>query len=1100
MVKNRNVLIVFSILLGFLIIPANAQTDGIANHLVINEVDLNPPGDDSVNISEWVEIYNPTSVQKDIGGWEIASTTILKKTLTIPFGTVIGPGKFMTFSYQSLWFTDASESVELRDNNGIMIDKTPVFSDIKNDFTSWQRIYDGYDLDSIDDWKFVISTAGSSNGKLSSEISTDAVTVSVTTDKQNYVFGETAVISGSVSEKVSVEKPFFQPAKIIVTVTGSDYSNQFELYPDLNLKYKTTLNLQKVLGFTGGDYTIDVSYADSTANAGFSLGNVAVQEKDIIQSELTIQTTKSEYMPGQTVTITATADEIIPFEGMKFNVKDPNGKTIFTGNLFPTNGKFTTSLFMTTVNPVYGTYEVVGEYFDKAAKTTFTLTKDAKEDVLISLWTDKEVYGLGETVKISGRLNNLWTPSFDLTIVQTTNNALGTSGFSGGGFAFKILDVVRLNGDGTFSYSFKIPNKDSRLGDYKITVSKDIGSRSKSITVVSDPETHVVSDVPLYLSTEKQVYDLGDVMNISGNILNPVSRSSFETPRVFITFDDSNGNPVTSIGKTENSRFTSQGTNVPYQLTAIPDQSGRFSINAQVSPGIFSEGSYVLKAQYLDLKASTSVDVLTPLATNNEMIVTIDKDVYGLGDTVRLSGIVPPTGERSVKITLFKPDGSKLESGATIDNQRFSWQWNTPIIASTVAIKSTEDRSFSKTNLGIYKIILSVGSKSEILFFKVSQDPINDSLIIPPLSVWTEKSIYKAGDKLKVEGEVIQRVQGTEGLVVPERTTIKVLSGKFPYDVIHEASVFPAFGGSFSSFFELPITIFPAGEYKVKATYFKKQAETTFTVANDFTFGIDDPVSLIASTDKQQYYPGDVVLVSGKPNKLIYLEAYELSVIKKSATEITCGTFYCGKHTSAATQIRPGPDGAFSYVYSIPDKPTSIGSYEIVVDMDFDTKSLKFDVVERPAPVEPELPKKLIEKQNRISENEISVQTQQKTIEALTWEPRVLLGSMLTPDRDDVSNVNLRISSESGVCVVGQTDECLVKDSTRKPGAIYDVVEIDGQTFNVRYSGPDARLEKFSILPESDSEFLPDSSWDIQVVKDDEVSRLYYTINYSLLE
>jgi hypothetical protein len=124
----------------------------------------------------------------------------------------------------------------------------------------------------------------------------------------------------------------------------------------------------------------------------------------------------------------------------------------------------------------------------------------------------------------------------------------------------------------------------------------------------------------------------------------------------------------------------------------------------------------------------------------------------------------------------------------------------------------------------------------------------------------------------------------------------------------------------------------------------------------------------------------------------------------------------------------------------------------------------------------------------------------QKEFDGVEAGPRVLLGSLITSPRGEEPNVNLRVVSESGVCVIGPEDNCLVKDSTRKPGEIYDVVEVDGVSLKVRYSGPDARVEKFSILPESDSAMLPDSVWDIQVVKDDQVSRLYYKINYSPLE
>ncbi|MCH7876929.1 MAG: lamin tail domain-containing protein, partial [Thaumarchaeota archaeon] len=175
---NQNLSIVFSIfLLVGILVPAYAQTS--SNNVVINEVDINPPGDDSASISEWVELYNPTDSDIDLGGWEIASTTVLKKTMTIPLGTIIEPGQFLKYQYQSVWFTDSYESVELRDENGIVIDKTPIIADIQNDFTSWQRIYDGYDFDSSDDWKFATSTAGFTNGKLIETQESKELTVTI---------------------------------------------------------------------------------------------------------------------------------------------------------------------------------------------------------------------------------------------------------------------------------------------------------------------------------------------------------------------------------------------------------------------------------------------------------------------------------------------------------------------------------------------------------------------------------------------------------------------------------------------------------------------------------------------------------------------------------------------------------------------------------------------------------------------------------------------------------------------------------------------------------------------------------------------------------
>ena len=140
--------------------------------------------------------------------------------------------------------------------------------------------------------------------------------------------------------------------------------------------------------------------------------------------------------------------------------------------------------------------------------------------------------------------------------------------------------------------------------------------------------------------------------------------------------------------------------------------------------------------------------------------------------------------------------------------------------------------------------------------------------------------------------------------------------------------------------------------------------------------------------------------------------------------------------------------------------------------------------------------KTIIEKTHRISDNLISIETKDKIVEEQSVQPRVLSGSMVTPSKTDISKVNLQILSESGICIIGQNSDCLVSESTRKPGQIFEVIQLDVMTLNVRYSGPDVRLEKFSILPQSSEDFLPDTNWNVEVLKDDEVSRFYYKVTY----
>ncbi len=1093
----KNMCAILSLLLlaaGLTVPPAFAQS---SDNVVINEVDTNPPGDDATTVSEWVELYNPTDSAIDLGGWQIASTTVLKKTMTVPEGTMIEPGQFLTYSYQNLWFTDSNESVELRDESGVVIDKTPLVADSQNDLSSWQRIYDGFDLDGADGWKFATSTAGSSNGKLVETQKSEGITITLDAEKPSYLFGETAVIFGSVSEKVFVEKPFFKPESITLAISGPNYNDVLTLYPDLNLSYEATLTLHQVLGINEGTYDVTASYAGADASASFNVGFETAETEEPEDSELGMVSDKSQYIPGESVTITGFATDIIPFEGMSFTVTDGAGELVSQGTLFPVDGEFKTRLFVTTVNPSFGEYTINAQYHGQSTSSTFEVVEDFKEDVPISLWTDSPAYALGDTVQITGRLNDVWISTLDLEVVQTKQTSISATSDS----SFKILDGLQINGDGTFEYSFVIPDNPGRYGDYKITVSKDVGAATAIVSAVEDPGAFVASADPITVQTDSQLYDIGDEIVVSGFVKDPFGNSSYSTGafvEITVTHEDGTPLEIIGLGKGERS-LRSDGVVIGYDFTAIPEASGSYSASIGITQNIFPEGNYVVKSEYQEHVATASFAVADSLNLDGGALISTDKEVYGLGEQVTLTGIIPPAGERSVDISLIRPDGTRTNSGASVDNQRFTWSWTTPISEKYQNIKSDEGREGNTSNFGVYRILVSADSYSKNIFFKVSEDPANYSLPQEPIVVETEKSIYKVGERLLVTGNVMVVEQSDEGIKVPHRVTLKVLDGTFPYRQIHESQVYPDQGGDFASFFELPATIFPEGKYTVKASYQSASAQSTFSVVNDFLFGSDVQLELLLSTDKSEYHPGDTVIVTGKPSKLVYLEKFDLSLIQQPEDFTTCDSFYCGENVGPVTSILPSPSGSFVHELMIDDSPSSIGPYEIIVGAGFGAKSIQFDVVERPA-----VPKldTIIEKQNRISESTVHILAEEKIVDFNSIAPRVVSGSLITPDRNDSDGVNLKVSTASGVCLIGPDAECLVRESTRKPGQIYDVVKVDGMSLNVRYSGPDTRLEKFSILPESTIAFLPDAEWNVEIIKEeeDQVSRFYYKITYKSTE
>ena len=130
-------------------------------HVVINEVELNPPGTDAGN--EWIELYNPTNYSIDLEGWRISTTHGATVTIVLEEGAIIEPHGYLVISYWGQWLDNEGESIILRDRLGVIIDVTPTLYDTFNDLRSWSRYPNGRDTDSKSDWLFRVSTRGRSN-------------------------------------------------------------------------------------------------------------------------------------------------------------------------------------------------------------------------------------------------------------------------------------------------------------------------------------------------------------------------------------------------------------------------------------------------------------------------------------------------------------------------------------------------------------------------------------------------------------------------------------------------------------------------------------------------------------------------------------------------------------------------------------------------------------------------------------------------------------------------------------------------------------------------------------------------------------------------
>ena len=253
------------LLLGGTITPGLSQSS-FDSQIVINEVETNSTGSDS---SEFVELYNTSAQEIDIGGWSIIPSSTWK-TYEIPKNTIIEPKSFVAFTHVNFWFKDFGETVTLRDTAGNLIDETPLIKDMEDDGYSWQRITDGLDTNSISDWELKRMTPKSSNGMITN-IEETKFSFFTTLGNTEYSFNETVTISGTVSEELFTS--LSMPEMVKINIKGPSYYKNLALFPDRDLGFSSALKLQQTLGFKSGNYDVTVSYGEYTSELNFIINN-----------------------------------------------------------------------------------------------------------------------------------------------------------------------------------------------------------------------------------------------------------------------------------------------------------------------------------------------------------------------------------------------------------------------------------------------------------------------------------------------------------------------------------------------------------------------------------------------------------------------------------------------------------------------------------------------------------------------------------------------------------------------------------------------------------------------------------------------------------
>ena len=1089
------------------ITPALAQVPNLSSNIVINEVELNPPGTDSrtsnsmsSSVTEFVELYNPTDLVIDVSGWEIIPVRDYK-SYTLPSGSIIQPNDHAVFMGSSFWFNDVSEFITLKDENGVIIDQTPSIDDVGDDMNSWQRAYDGLDTDSSSDWVLKGATASATNGSYIAEEIDEEITINLVIDKEQYDYGDKVEISGSVSEQSYDSQKYLIPTIVTIFVIGpGSFKETINVYPNPNLEFSTSLSLHKVFGYSDGLYSITATYSTATTSVNFSLGEVdeSVIAEGVI-SELTISTDKPEYEPGDWVKISATTSNTINYVGLKYTISDVSGTVVSTGSIFPnSDGEFETKYFIPINLDTFGEFQVFATYHftdqfansqtalggdSQTASTAFSVVEDIKEDKSISVWTDKDVYGLGETIHITGRSNTIHVDTFDISVQQTGIQ----TGFSGNDAAMRgdplnHLETVRLAGDSTFALDLELAPIDARLGEYRVSAGENFGHGYAYFKVVANPDNYVESiATPLNLKTDKTTYALNDKITISGIVSDFVQSEAQKIAfqQIQITFKDQVGHTLKHSVHT--SSHTDQYEDQLFMFTSVPDKVGFFKNTLTLDQVTFSPGIYTIKASYPTgglndsmtfeilskdaIKASTAIEeILEP-----PVVITTDKELYEVGDTVVVTGKVIHRQLISERSEVSKYD----EQGK---DEFYRPKVGTHVDYTNYAL------NFVKVNIP-YPITLYADPQAEY-----RTTTIDGSIPGGGCGPSSGVECHGAGsyDGIATYNEIVKKLE--------------------PF----ESTVYPDEDGNFTVEYELRGGIFEEGTYSVSAEYFNEKAETTIRVVDNRHQLGGEPI-LTVGTDKDEYRPGETVKITGLIENVYYFDPIAIEVNPPNLTGVNCIKINCGEG-NVIKKVKIGgyyTDSAnvFGIDYLIPEGDFTLGEHEVVADTKFGIAKSTFIVTENPmpkstnAPIEEQVKiTKIIEKVNRISSTSIPIAVKENSGEDSSLIPRVVQGSLFTSARGEESNVNLQVSTKAGACIIGQSSDCVISESTREPGSIYKILKIGGTDYKVRYSGPDVRLEKFSIIPLEENSSLKILEWNVDVIKDQQPSRFYYKISYVPLE
>ena len=403
-----------------------------------------------------------------------------------------------------------------------------------------------------------------------------------------------------------------------------------------------------------------------------------------------------------TIQFSADTNLINPGESSRFGIKSDQSKPIFHWIIIDEEGDELGS----------GTLDVIKALKEEAAKASLTddvnteqgnsipPTTNSKDetkfpDINPAIAVEADIIRPDKYVRLLGEG---FMPDSRITVL----------------FDGKLIDTLNTTSDGIIKDRIKIP-KDAVDGSHQVSVSDSSGRAANiSITVVVEEAM-----TPFTVTTDKEIYKLGDLVKISGYAI--------ANAAVSLETIDPAGNSIYS--------------------SAVPvDNDGEYVAFIQLGLTAVT-GNYNISAMQEGRVITTSYNVFTE--TGYQISIITDKFEYKQGESVIISGQAPPT--KKINIQVLNPDTTEIF--ITDENSDNNGKFMTIMILPDNAQE------------GKYSIIANTGDDEIVLTFSVVKGSLS-------ISVQTDKNEYREGELVRIGGKGKPNDKVSITIITPKEANI----------------------------------------------------------------------------------------------------------------------------------------------------------------------------------------------------------------------------------------------------------------------------------------------------------------------------------------